>query len=149
MFMRTQRITPFLWFDGRAQEAAEFYTSIFPNSEIISKGDIMSEFSLDGAPFQALNGGPQFKFNEACSFLISCASQEEVDYYWKALTADGGAEGQCGWLKDKFGLSWQVVPERLVELTKSGEPEKIHKMMEALMGMKKLIIEELERAYNG
>jgi predicted 3-demethylubiquinone-9 3-methyltransferase (glyoxalase superfamily) len=145
------RITPFLWFDANAEEAAEFYVSIFPNSrrvgELRNPGDapgpkggaLTVSFELDGARFTALNGGPNFKFTEAISFVVRCDTQGEIDYYWSKLTA-GGSEVQCGWLKDKFGLSWQIVPARLPELVKHSSA------MQAMMKMKKLDIAELERA---
>ncbi|MGB7267727.1 MAG: VOC family protein [Terracidiphilus sp.] len=147
----SSRITPFLWFDANADEAVEFYLSIFKNSRRLSelrntgdapgpKGGILTvSFELDGLRFTALNGGPAFKFTEAISFVVRCDSQAEVDYYWEKLTA-GGAEIQCGWLKDKFGLSWQIVPARLPELLRNS------KAMQAMMKMKKLDIAELERA---
>ncbi|MGA7830533.1 MAG: VOC family protein [Terracidiphilus sp.] len=146
------RITPFLWFDQNAEEAVDFYLTVFKNSRRLSemrntgdapgpKGSVLVvSFELDGQRFTALNGGPMFKFNESISFVVRCDSQDEVDYYWSKLTADGGSESQCGWLKDKFGLSWQIVPARLVELIKHP------KAMQAMMGMKKLVIAELERA---
>jgi predicted 3-demethylubiquinone-9 3-methyltransferase (glyoxalase superfamily) len=145
------RITPFLWFDSNAEEAVDFYISIFKNSRRLTalrnpgeapgpKGGVMVvSFELDGQKLTALNGGPAFKFTEAISFAVTCNSQEEIDYYWSKLTA-GGSEVQCGWLKDKFGLSWQIVPERLPELIKHP------KAMLAMMQMKKLDIAELERA---
>jgi len=145
------RITPFLWFDQNAEEAVDFYISIFKNSRRLDdlrndgntpgpKGTVLVvSFELDGQKFTALNGGPTFKFNEAISFVVRCDSQEEVDYYWEKLTG-GGSEVQCGWLKDKFGLSWQIVPARLPELLKYPNA------MKAMMGMKKLDIAELERA---
>ena len=145
------RITPFLWFDSNAEEAVEFYLTVFKNSRRLDelrntgdapgpKGGILTvAFELDGQKFTALNGGPAFKFTEAISFVVRCDSQEEVDYYWSKLTA-GGSEIQCGWLKDKFGLSWQIVPARLSELVRNP------KAMLAMMGMKKLDIAELERA---
>jgi|SRR5689334_2582946 len=152
MVPSSTRITPFLWFDGNAEEAVNFYLSVFKNSRRLDKMDsavdssvpkgkvITISFELDGQAFVALNGGPNFKFTEAISFMIRCENQEEIDYYWSKLTADGGAEVQCGWLKDKFGLSWQVVPARIGELvsTPSG--------MQAMMKMKKLDIAELEKA---
>lgn len=146
------RITPFLWFDGNAEEAVNFYLSVFKNSRRLDKLDsavdssvpkgkvITISFELDGQAFVALNGGPNFKFTEAISFVIRCENQEEIDYYWSKLTADGGKEVQCGWLKDKFGLSWQVVPSRIGELVRSP------KGMEAMMKMTKLNIAELEKA---
>jgi predicted 3-demethylubiquinone-9 3-methyltransferase (glyoxalase superfamily) len=145
------RITPFLWFDGNAEQAADFYVSIFPNSRRIGElrnpgdapgpkgGALTVSFELDGLRFTALNGGPAFKFTEAVSFVVRCDSQKEIDDYWSKLTA-GGQEVQCGWLKDKFGLSWQIVPAHLPELVKHS------KAMQALMKMKKLDIAELERA---
>ena len=151
------RVTPFLWFDSNAEEAVDFYLSIFKNSRRIgdtampekleapsgapaSKAKVWTiGFEIDGLKFTALNGGPMFKFNEAVSFVVRCDSQEEIDYYWERLTA-GASEGQCGWLKDKFGLSWQIVPWRIAELL--SDP----KAMQALMGMKKINIAELERA---
>ncbi len=149
-----QRISPFLWFNDNAEEAATFYTSVFKNSSIgqVSRygknmpgpeGSVMvASINLDGQKFTLLNGGPHFKFTEAVSFVINCKDQDEVDYYWNTLTADGGVESQCGWLKDKFGLSWQVVPEALSRLLSTGNP----KVMHALMGMKKLDIAVLESA---
>jgi predicted 3-demethylubiquinone-9 3-methyltransferase (glyoxalase superfamily) len=143
------RITPFLWFDTQAHEAAEFYCSVFPNSEMgrithygafdpRREGTVMTiEFSLDGQPFVALNGGPQFTFDEAVSFVIHCADQEEIDRYWEALSA-GGEEGPCGWLKDRFGLSWQVVPTGFEELLLDSDEARRDRAMEAIMGMGKL-----------
>ncbi len=146
-----QRITPFLWFDSQAEEAANFYVSIFRNSGIEQgsvygdtgpgpKGQVMVvSFKLDGHEFSALNGGPHFKFTEAISLLINCQTQEEVDYFWERLS-DGGQKSQCGWLKDKFGLSWQVVPTILAQLMSSGDAEKSNRVMQALMKMTKLEI---------
>lgn len=146
------RITPFLWFDNNAEEAVEFYLTVFRNSRRLDavrateavpgpKDRVLTiAFELDGARFTALNGGPIFKFNESVSFVVRCDSQAEVDEYWAKLTADGGKESQCGWLKDKFGLSWQIVPTRLPELVKNP------KAMQAMMGMKKIDLAELERA---
>jgi predicted 3-demethylubiquinone-9 3-methyltransferase (glyoxalase superfamily) len=145
------RITPFLWFDSNAEEAVDFYLTVFKNSRrlgelrasddtILPKGSILTvAFELDGQKFTALNGGPAFKFTEAISFVVRCDSQEEVDFYWSKLTA-GGKESQCGWLKDKFGLSWQIVPARLPDLIKSP------KAWQAMLKMKKLVIAELESA---
>jgi predicted 3-demethylubiquinone-9 3-methyltransferase (glyoxalase superfamily) len=146
------RITPFLWFDGNADEAVNFYLSVFKNSRRLDKMDsavdssvpkgkvITISFELDGQAFVALNGGPNFKFTEAISFMIRCENQAEIDYYWSKLTADGGAEVQCGWLKDKFGLSWQVVPAQIAKLVSTPAG------MQAMMKMKKLDIAELEKA---
>jgi len=162
----TQRITPFLWFDDQAEEAAKYYTSIFKNSKIgdISRygeagqevhgrppGSVMVvSFELDGQTFTALNGGPMFKFNESISFQISCETQEEVDHYWDNLTAGGDVNAQqCGWLKDKFGLSWQVVPTILAELMSDPDPKKADRVMNAMLKMKKIDIAELKRAAEG
>lgn len=154
-------ITPFLWYDTQAEEAANFYVSIFPNSRIghVSrygdagpgpKGGVMVvQFELDGKPFLALNGGPHFKFTEAVSFTIDCKDQQEVDYYWSKLSADGGQESMCGWLKDKFGLSWQVVPSALGQLMSDPDREKAKRAMEAMLKMKKLDIAALQRAHDG
>jgi predicted 3-demethylubiquinone-9 3-methyltransferase (glyoxalase superfamily) len=144
-FEQYPRVSPFLWFDSNAEEAVDFYLGIFKNSRRLSQqagpqGKVMTiGFELDGQPFTALNGGPIYKFNEAVSFLIRCDNQEDVDYYWAKLT-DGGKEIQCGWLNDKFGVTWQVVPARIAEYIKNP------KAMQAMMGMKKLNIAELERA---
>ena len=160
-----QRITPFLWFDNQAEEAVKFYTSIFKNSKIMDiarygdegpkvadrpKGSVMTvKFQLDGQEFIALNGGPIFKFTEAVSFVVNCKTQEEVDDYWAKLSA-GCEEVQCGgWLKDKFGFSWQVVPTRLTELMGDKDPQKVQRVMNALLQMKKLDIKGLEEAYKG
>jgi predicted 3-demethylubiquinone-9 3-methyltransferase (glyoxalase superfamily) len=125
-----------------------FYKSVFPNAKVETVNDFMATFELEGQKFNALNGGPQFKFNEAVSFFISVESQEEVDYFWNRLTADGGVESKCGWLKDKFGLSWQVVPKALGEMMKSGTPAQSQKVMEAMMKMVKLDIATLKQAYD-
>ena len=163
---RIHRITPCLWFDDQAQEAAEFYTSIFKNSRIghISRygeagrevhgkapGTVLTvAFELDGQSFTALNGGPIFTFNEALSLQVNCETQEEVDYYWRRLS-EGGNEGaqQCGWLKDKYGVSWQVVPTILTELIADPDPEKSGRAMTAMLQMKKLDIAKLKRAFAG
>lgn len=158
-----QKITPFLWFDGQAEQAAKFYTSIFKNSKIGNiarygeegervagqpKGSVMTvEFELAGQKFVAINGGPQFKFTEAISFVVNCKTQAEVDWYWKKLSA-GGHEVQCGWLKDKFGLSWQIVPTILVELLKDKDATKAQAVMGAMLQMVKLDIKKLKRAYD-
>jgi predicted 3-demethylubiquinone-9 3-methyltransferase (glyoxalase superfamily) len=150
-------ITPCLWFDTEGEEAAKFYTSVFPNSKIVKtthygsagprpEGTVMTvEFELDGEPFVALNGGPDFTFNEAVSFQVFCETQGEVDSYWDKL-AEGGEEGPCGWLKDKFGLSWQVIPRALPRLLSSPDTEKAQRVMSAMLEMKKIEIDELERA---
>ena len=156
-------ITPCLWFDhGRAEEAATFYTSLFPDSAITTidrsaadnpstkKGDVLTvEFNLSGRPFIALNGGPEFTFNEAVSFSIDCKDQAEVDHYWEALIADGGEPSVCGWLKDRFGVSWQVVPRQLNEYLRSGDAAAAERTMKAMMEMTKLDVAELKDAYEG
>ena len=154
-----QKITPFLWFNDQAEEAVNFYTSVFKNSKIGSvnrykeagrgsKGQVMTaSFQLDGQEFIVLNGGPQFKFTEAVSFLINCETQEEVDYYWEKLLSGGGEESQCGWLKDKFGLSWQVIPGSLSKFLADKSPARAQRVMHAMLQMKKIIIADLEKAY--
>ena len=155
------RITPNLWFDTEAEEAARFYTSVFPNSAIgaISRyndagpreaGTVLTvEFVLDGQDFTAINGGPQFPFTEAVSLLINCQDQEEVDHYWAALTADGGEEGQCGWLKDRFGLSWQVVPAGMAEALNQPDPAAAERAMKAMLAMTKIDVAALHAAAAG
>jgi len=152
------RITPFLWFENQAEEAANFYVSIFRNSKIETvhrygdtgpgpKGTVMTvAFELDGQPFVALNGGPQFKFTEAISFVVNSASQQEVDDYWDKLL-EGGAPQQCGWLKDKFGLSWQVVPTAVIEMLTDRDPAKSQRVMAAVMKMIKIDIAQAREAY--
>lgn len=135
---------PCLWFDGKAKEAATFYCSVFKNSEITAENPMVVRFELNGIPFMALNGGPMFQFNEAVSYVIECTTQEEIDFYWDKLTADGGQESQCGWLKDKFGFSWQIVPSILSVLM--NDPEKAPKVIEAFMKMKKFDIATLMNA---
>jgi predicted 3-demethylubiquinone-9 3-methyltransferase (glyoxalase superfamily) len=156
-----QKITPFLWYDDKAEEAATFYVSIFKNSKVLSvtrygeagpgqKGTVMVvEFQIEGQEFVALNAGPLFKFTEAISFVINCETQEEVDYFWEKLTADGGAESMCGWLKDKYGLSWQVVPTILTDLMKDKDAEKSQRVMKAMLKMKKMDIGKLKKAAEG
>jgi predicted 3-demethylubiquinone-9 3-methyltransferase (glyoxalase superfamily) len=153
-------ITPFLWFDGKAEEAAKFYTSIFPKSKIRHvtrygdagpgpKGSVMTvEFRLDGQTFIALNGGPEFRFNESVSFMVHCNTQAEVDRYWKKLTA-GGKEVACGWLKDKYGLCWQIVPTVFFELVSSKDATKSQRVMHAMLNMVKFDIAKLKQAYRG
>jgi predicted 3-demethylubiquinone-9 3-methyltransferase (glyoxalase superfamily) len=152
-----QKLTPCLWFDTQGEDAATFYTSVFPNSRILdvarygsagprAEGTVMTvTFELDGQEFVALNGGPDFTFSEAISFQVSCKDQEEVDAYWSTLS-EGGEEGPCGWLKDKFGLSWQIVPTVLLELVADPDREKSQRVMAAMLEMKKIEIDELERA---
>jgi predicted 3-demethylubiquinone-9 3-methyltransferase (glyoxalase superfamily) len=155
--MQRQKITPCLWFDTQGEAAANFYTSVFDNSKIVDiarygaagpgpEGSVMAvSFELDGQRFVALNGGPQFTFDEAISFQVSCETQEEVDYFWGKLS-EGGQEGPCGWLKDKFGLSWQIVPTALMELLSDPDPNKSQAAMRAMLGMQKIDIEAIRRA---
>jgi len=150
-----KKITPFLWFDTQAEEAMNFYVSLFKNSKVkdISRGPdgraFIVSFELDGQEFMGLNAGPQFKFNEAVSMYVDCADQGEVDYLWNALTADGGEESQCGWLKDKYGLSWQIVPRQLTELMGDPDPVKSQRVMDAMLKMQKIIVADLQKAHNG
>ena len=160
----SQKITPFLWFEDQAEEAANFYVSIFENSRIVSvmryneasaraagrrAGSVMTvAFVLDGQEFTALNGGPIFKFSEATSFVVHCQSQKEVDHFWERL-ADGGQEVQCGWLKDRFGVSWQVVPDAMIEMLQDQDAEKSTRVMSAMLQMKKIDVDGLKKAYEG
>lgn len=155
------RINPCIWFDNQAEEAAQFYCSVFPNSKILSvlrndEGDpgqagsvLYIEFELDGAKFAGLNGGPVFPQTEAVSFVVDCDGQGQVDRYWNALRAGGGKESQCGWLKDRYGVSWQVVPKRLMELHQDPDPARRRRVMAAMMQMVKLDVAELEKAAEG
>ena len=142
-----KKITPFLWFENQAEEAAKFYCAVFKNSRIISSNPMIVTFELEGEKFIALNGGPQFKFTEAVSFLVDCDTQEEVDYYWNKL-CDGGEESQCGWLKDKYGLSWQIIPSILGKLMGDPDPAKSQRVMNAMLQMKKIDIAKLKEAYD-
>jgi predicted 3-demethylubiquinone-9 3-methyltransferase (glyoxalase superfamily) len=162
-----QKITPFLWFDHEAEQAAKFYTSIFKNSKLgrilrygeevakvsqsgQSAGSVLTiEFEIARQKFVALNGGPQFKFNESISFVVNCETQEEVDYFWEKLIADGGQESACGWLKDKFGVSWQVTPTVLIDMLHDKDPEKSERVMHAMLQMQKIDIAKLKAAYAG
>ena len=159
-----QKITPFLWFDNQAEEAAKFYASIFKNSKIgrilrygeeaatVSEsgrpvGSVLTiEFEIEGQRFVALNGGPEFKFNESISFVVNCETQEEVDYFWEKLAADGGQESACGWLKDKFGVSWQITPTVLIDMLHDKDSKKSERVMKAMLGMKKIDIKKLKEA---
>jgi len=145
--MNFQKITPYLWFNNQAKEAAEFYCSIFENSKITSESGMLIEFELDGTNFIALNGGPQYEFNEAVSFYILCDDQKEVDRLWMSLTTNGGSEGNCSWCKDKYGVSWQIVPKRFIEMMRTGTPKQTQRVIGAMMKMKKMIIEDFERAF--
>lgn len=147
-----QKIIPFLWFDNQAEEAMNFYASIFKNSRVLNAtsgpdGKVMSAiFELEGQKFMALNGGPQFKFTEALSFFVNCETQEEVDEFWEKLSS-GGEKGKCGWLKDRYGLSWQIVPTVLGEMLGDKDPEKANRVMQAMLKMSKIDIKELRQAY--
>jgi len=160
-----QKITPFLWFDDQAEQAAKFYTSVFKNSKVgrilrydetsaktagRPAGSVLTiEFEIGGQKFTALNGGPQFKFNESVSFVVNCETQNEVDYFWEKLTAGGGQESECGWLKDKFGLSWQITPTVLIDMLNDKDPKKAGQVMKAMMQMQKIEINKLKAAYAG
>ena len=162
-----QKITPFLWFNNNGEEAVKFYTSIFKNSKVgrilrydeetakVSQsgrpvGSVLTiEFEIEGQKFVALNGGPQFKFNESISFVVNCETQKEVDHFWEKLTADGGEESQCGWLRDKFGVSWQITPTALIDMLHDKDVEKSERVMKAMLQMQKIDIEKLEAAYRG
>lgn len=165
MAISKQKISPCLWFDGKAEEAAKFYVSIFPNSRIVhtshygevgqeqhgqKPGSVMTvAFELEGQSFLGLNAGPLFKFNESVSFIIYCETQAEVDRYWSALTAGGGEEGPCGWLKDKFGLSWQVIPSALGRYLGDPDRSKANRVMQAMMQVRKIVIADLDKVYAG
>lgn len=154
------KITPFLWFDNTLEEAVNFYTSVFKNSKVVNMsrygegaplpaGTVMAAtFELEGQEFQALNGGPMFRFTEAISFFVKCETQEEIDDLWEKLTADGGQESRCGWLKDKYGLSWQIVPPILGEMLRANDPQKASRVMMAMLKMGKIEISKLKEAYN-
>jgi len=156
-----QKITPFLWFDNQAEEAMNFYTSIFKNSKVKTvsrygdagpgpKGTVMvAKFELEGQEFMVLNGGPRFKFTQAISFVVNCTSQQEVDELWEKLLAGGGAEDACGWLRDKYGLSWQIIPTALGEMMSDPDKQKAGRAMQAMLKMKKIDIAEMRRAFDG
>lgn len=142
------KIVPFLWFDGKAEEAAKFYVGIFKSSKIVFANPMTVSFQLEGQPFYALNGGPQFHFTPAISLFVNCETQAEVDTLWAKLTA-GGKEEPCGWLKDKYGLSWQVIPTALGRMLQDKDPQKAKRVMDAMLKMTKIDIAELQRAYDG
>lgn len=144
-----QKITPFLWFDGNLEEVVNFYVSVFPNARVERVNPMTAAFVIEGQDFLALNGGPQFKFNEAVSFFIRCETQDEIDYFWQHLTADGGNESRCGWLKDRFGLSWQVVPNALSDYLGGPDRAKAQRVMEAMLKMTKIDIAALQAASLG
>lgn len=155
-----QKITPFLWFDDNAEEAMKFYVSVFKDAKVLDvtrytdigpgpEGSVMTAvFQLFGQTFIALNGGPQFKFNESVSFVVNCETQEEVDYYWESLLRDGGSPSMCGWLKDRFGLSWQVTPSALGKLMQSPDPKKAKRVMDAMLKMSRIDIKALQQAHD-
>jgi predicted 3-demethylubiquinone-9 3-methyltransferase (glyoxalase superfamily) len=150
-----KKITPFLWFDTQAEEAMNFYVSVFKNSKVLGvtpgpNGIAQSvSFELEGQEFIGLNAGPNFKFNESISFLVDCKNQAEVDELWNKLTADGGEESMCGWLKDKYGLSWQIIPKQLGELMGDPDPAKAQRVVQAMLKMQKIIVADLQKAYDG
>lgn len=153
--MTQNKITPFLWFNDNAEEALEYYTSIFKNSKVLNKSTmpdgkvVTAMMELEGQRFMLLNGGPYHEgFKESISFFVQCKDQEEVDYYWEKLTADGGEESQCGWLKDKYGLSWQIIPDALGQLMRETDQTKAKRVMDAMMQMRKIDVKKLEEAYN-
>lgn len=160
MLQPGKKVTPFLWFENQADEAANFYVSLFPNARLLdvsrwgkgapyAEGSVMSAmFEIDGQQIMAFNGGPFFKLNEACSLFVHCEDQAEVDRYWDALTANGGTPSRCGWLKDRFGLSWQIIPKALNRLLSDPDPARAGRAMKAMMNMGKIDIVELERASN-
>lgn len=149
-----KKITPFLWFDTQAEEAMNFYVSVFKNSKVggVSRGPdgraFSVNFELDGQEFMGLNAGQQFKFNESISMFVNCENQAEVDELWNKLTADGGDESMCGWLKDKYGLSWQIIPKHLGELMGDPDPDKSQRVMQAMLKMQKIIVADLQKAYD-
>jgi predicted 3-demethylubiquinone-9 3-methyltransferase (glyoxalase superfamily) len=145
----TTTITPFLWFDGTVPQAVDFYTSVFPDTKVEMKSDFLAIFDLQGQKFYALNGGPQFKFTEAISLFVSVDTQDEVDYYWTKLTADGGEESMCGWLKDKFGLSWQIIPRKLMQYQGSPDRAAADRANQAMLKMRKIVIADLDKAFAG
>ena len=146
--MEIRKLTPFLWFNNQAGEAAKFYCSVFKNSKIIDNNPMVATFELEGQRFMAGNFGPEFKFNESISIFVSCENQEEVDYFWNKLTADGGQEGKCGWLKDRFGLSWQIVPNAFSKMAGDSNPAKTQRLFKAMQQMNKMDIEKLSLAFN-
>jgi predicted 3-demethylubiquinone-9 3-methyltransferase (glyoxalase superfamily) len=141
-----QKITPYLWYDGKADEAARFYVSVFKDARVVASGPRSTTFELFGQRYIALNGGPMYKFTEAVSFFVSCTTQDEVDHYWNALIADGGAESMCGWLKDRYGLSWQVIPEALMRYLSDADRAKADRAAQAMLTMRKIDIAALDAA---
>jgi predicted 3-demethylubiquinone-9 3-methyltransferase (glyoxalase superfamily) len=144
----TQKITPFLWFESRGAEGAEYYTTIFPDSAIVSKAPMVTIFTLCNQQFAILEAGPHDQFNDSVSFYVDCQNQEEVDYYWDRFINDGGEESMCGWLQDKFGVRWQIIPRALITLMGDPDPQKSKRVMEAMLKMTRIIVADLENAYN-
>lgn len=144
-----QKITTFLWFDNQALEAAKFYCSLFKNSKVLHADPMVVTFQLAGQKFMALNGGPRYKFTEATSLFVDCANQKEVDTLWNKLTANGGEESMCGWLRDRYGLSWQIIPDTLMKLMADKDREKANRVMQAMLKMRKIDVEKLKAAYKG
>lgn len=147
--MIKQKISTYLWFDNQAKEAAEFYCSLFNNSRVVSANPMIVVLELEGQKFYGLNGGPKFKFNESISLLVDCEGQEEVDRLWNALTANGGEESMCGWLKDRFGLSWQIIPRQLMALMGDKDPARAQRAIQAMLKMRKIVVRQLEDAADG
>jgi predicted 3-demethylubiquinone-9 3-methyltransferase (glyoxalase superfamily) len=147
--MSNQKIIPFLWFDNQAAEAANFYVGIFPNSRIVSSHSLVTTFELEGVRHMAINGGPRFQHSEAFSLLIQCDNQQEIDHYWQSLIAGGGAPSMCGWLKDKYGVSWQVVPSNIGDWMTGPDQAAAQRGFQALMGMTKIVIADIEKAMQG
>lgn len=145
--MIKSKITPYLWFESNGREAAQYYINIFPDSGLLSTSPMVTTFELCGQRFSILAAGPHDPFNDAVSFFVDCKDQEEVDYYWNKFIEDGGKESMCGWLQDKFGVRWQIIPEALIRLTNDADPEKSKKVFDAMLKMKKIIVNELEKAY--
>lgn len=141
-----QKISPFLWFNGDMEDAVKLYTSILPDSKVTSLNQMTASFELCGVEFMALNGGPDFRFSEAISLFVKCSDQAEVDRYWDAFLAAGGTESQCGWLKDRFGLSWQIIPDALGRHLQGKDPAKVQRVVQAMLKMKKIIVADLDRA---
>lgn len=143
-----QKITPFLWFESKGKEAAKYYTGIFPDSKIVSEAPMVTTFELSGQRFAILEAGPHDPFNDAVSFFVDCKDQDEVDHYWNTFINDGGKESMCGWLQDKYGVRWQIVPEALMKLTSGPDKEKSKRVFDAMLKMRKIIVKDLEEAYN-
>lgn len=146
--IKSTKITPFLWFEKNGEEGARYYVSIFPDSKIISTSPLVTTFEICNLRFSILAAGPHHEFNDAVSFYVSCSNQEEVDYYWNKFISDGGKESMCGWLQDKYGVRWQIIPDTLIELSNDSNPEKAKKVIDAMLKMRKIVIADLLTAYN-